>query len=234
MSKSTSTPDATATDAVVFTYPTPAEIAAARFPVTTYAAADRAAKSAIRSACDSAMRDAIASGDIESAAAYMSHGKSLVTTPNTRTETPVSVVIANRVRELRAAADMLAFGLVTPDGIDRSAYDSADVRAAASDMSNRPNADAVSRIASARIGRAAHTNNVADIIVSALTNVPFGTVLTVAQIAGTVPGLSDGAVAARLFPAAGRDMTVPNVTPVDGPPRGARLTVAVESTDTDV
>lgn len=193
--------------------------------VEAYRAGDPKVKGKIRSDLNKAFKTAFKSDRIEDARTIQNHLDALTADKPAKVEVPVEVTVAQRILDLRTAADLLEAGTVLPEGIESVDVDGlAEAYAVAT-----VDTEAGTKIASAKITRSGKSNDVAQVILDALAAVPAGTVLTMAQVAGTVPGLSDGAVAARVYPASGK-VTVPGIVPVpdhtkaDGTPaRGVRL-----------
>lgn len=227
MSKSTTTPAPAPADvpAPAEATPAPAPIIAAEWSADTYRNGDPKVKGRIRADIQKALMVAVGNLDAVRAKALADHLATLTSTSAPKVEVAVEVILAARVAALRTAADMIESGLVTPDGIDT--FDPAQVAfiGAARHAVDAVDIEAARKIAGSKITRHGKVNDVGQVILDALAAVPAGTVLTMAQVASTVDGLSDGAVAARVFPSNGK-VTVEGIVAVERTAttaRGVRL-----------
>lgn len=209
----TTTTEATEEATVTTTDTTTTEPTTTALPsVADYRAADRKGKAAMKALVNGRMRAAVAAGDM---AAWQEAAARLdaMTAPVKAAPAPVDAasVIAARVATLLAAADMLARGVVVPEGLDAGQVDFDTLPAGSADYTE------ALAIAGSRATRS-DSHDIQAVFDRAFEGKPVGTVLTVAQIcsggalADYQPG--SGAVAARLFPNTKRGCTLKGVVPV--------------------
>lgn len=180
----------------------------AKWTPEAYRAMDAKGKGKVRSTLNRLMLAAFRAHDTETGEKVLAHLDTLKAAPTpTKSDVPVETAIAVRIATLRTAADLLESGEIVPIGMERDESDDTEsdetypnVTAIAEALETvQIDPDAARCIASARIGRKSPDNDIADVILNALHAVPKGTELTMAAVANTKPGVSDGAVAQRLF-----------------------------------
>jgi hypothetical protein len=189
--------------------------------ITNYATADAAGKRAIRAALKSHMKACMAANDLT---AFEWHTAINALPSKVSLDKPAvdyGTELAVRIATLRAAADLLESGAVTPEGMP------ADTMPQAVEASWSAVRESANRLASAKITRSTDRNSIGDVIARAIEGQESGTFLSVADVRrmGAIEGYvpSDGAIAARLFPADNKACTVPGVTPAEATsnqPRG--------------
>lgn len=191
--------------------------------VESYRTADASGKAKIRKLVQSNIMAAVGEADLATAQAWVAVQSALVATPSARTEINPAEVIARRVATLRRAADQLASGTVTPEALstpDGWTFDATEVAGLVDAFTTGDRADeladAVTKLATAKITRSTDTRDVGEWITRAFADMPVGSVLTVAQIItrGAIEGdpyrPSSGAVASRIKGGA-KGCTVPGI-----------------------
>lgn len=154
-----------------------------------YAAATVAAKARMRADATAAMHAAIDALDLTGAAAARDAMKAWVAAPSAVATIDYALTVAQRVANLRAAADLLESGSVRPSGI------AADCARFIGPVA--PDAAAAAAIASAKVTRSAKRNDIEAAIEAAFADLPSGSFLSCTQIANKQGLPSSGAVAAR-------------------------------------
>lgn len=200
--------------------------------VADYIAADRSAKSAMRTMVDDAMRDAIRTGDIAAATVAMATldaYRSAVAASRTTgpTADDIAAMVAARVATLRAAADAIADGTVIPAGVPDDMVPTPDAIAAAmgSVVVDTTDRDAIAAARVVRSRRHALRDAIADAMASHYGD---GRYVRVADIRNAIRTDTDGDYvpsAGAIAAAITSDTGVPNVAMVaaDGDrPLGAR------------
>ena len=207
--------------------------------VTAYRAADTKGKAAIRKSVTAAMMSAMDGLDLATALDHKATLAALTTSPAAKPATDYALEIAQRIVDLRRAADYLAAGVALPSGItaDMVATSPTDLDTVDWDAL-QPSSDA-HVIASAKITRSADRNSIQGVVDRAFNGLPEGTFLTCQEIAnrGGLDGYrpSSGAVAARLQPRNDGDCTLLDVVPDHNEKGvlGARTTVANNDDEED-
>lgn len=188
--------------------------------VVRYRAADAKGKAKIRTEVKSAIGAAVIAGNITLAQTLVATEAALVTVRAAAAAADPADIIARRVASLRLAADMIASGVVRPDGTpDDFTINSADIAdrvksimaAAIADQKAGTQSDgtkalseASTKLATAKITRSTDTHDIAEWITRALASVEINRGVTVAQIItlGAIEGddyrPTSGAVTARL------------------------------------
>lgn len=200
--------------------------------VAAYVAADRSGKSNIRSTVESAMRDAIAAGDLPAAMAADARLRAYadaVASSRTAPAPDYAARIAVRIVTLRDAADALASGAIVPDGIPTDAIPTPDAIAAAIESATVDTTDR-DRIARRSVGRSASRHDLRATLADVIpTMADAATYVSVTAIRSAVGHATDGAYVpspGAIRAAIESDTGVPGVVPVpatDARPFGARI-----------
>lgn len=163
-------------------------------PVEAYLAATVADKARLRAKAEAGIKAAIDNLDLEAAAAakaaldaYLASGATKAAAP-----TDYAALVAQRVANLRHAADLIESGLVRPTGVPEEADLTRTVEGPI-----QADTEAATKLAEASVARSSVRSDIQAAIVEAFADLPSGSFLTSQQIANKQGLPSSGAVSAR-------------------------------------
>lgn len=199
--------------------------------VVAYRDADQSGKGKLRAEWTQRMHKAVDDLDLDAAKFAKATLDEFVTKSQAaREQVDPRVVIAQRIADLRHAADMLSRGEATPTDLAVPEWSDSDFVGGHLVLPDvEPNSESATKVATAKLTRTDQRRSIQTVIDNAFEGVEEGDFLSVADIRkrGQWEGYepSDGAIAARLFPRDGGDCTLEGVEPVEAvpgkSPRGA-------------
>ena len=163
-------------------------------PVEAYQAATVADKARLRAKAEAGIKAAIDTLDMEAAALAKKALDAYLASGATKASAPIdyAALVAQRVADLRHAADLIESGLVRPVGVPEEADLSRTVEGPI-----QADTEAATKLASAKLARSTERHDIAGAIVEAFEGLDKGTFLTCQEIANKQGLPSSGAVAAR-------------------------------------
>lgn len=196
--------------------------------LSAYTSAEQGTKSKVRAQVEKSIKEALRAKEFETAGDLQDVLDSLVSAKISKESAKIDFaqVIADKIANLRLAADMLESGAIVPEGIEpESVVDLATkITAALADK------EAATKIASAKITKSSDRVDIEAHVAEVIADVESGTFLKISEVAkvrteAAPEGLpSQGALAARLFAKGG--CTLDGVEPVEATataPKGLRV-----------
>lgn len=163
-------------------------------PVEAYLAATVADKARLRAKAEAGIKAAVDTLDMAAATVAKAALDAYLASGATTKAAPVdyAALVAQRVADLRHAADLIESGLVRPSGVP----DEADLTRTV-EGPIQADTEAATKLASAKVARSATRNDIQAAIIEAFEGLDSGDFLTCQEIANKQGLPSSGAVAAR-------------------------------------